>query len=776
MQVIQITSLTGHSPYDITICDISYSNCSVVATGVVSAPVTVTVPTLLQSATQLILLITDSIGCKYFEVLNCITPTPTPTITTTPTVTPTNISCNCITFVNNTSTDEGYGYTDCDGFNYTYKIGPYSYVYVCGKDPNVFGGPVTYSMGSPCVANTCPFPSPTPTTTPTNTPTITPTNTLTPTITPVYCYSFTSPNPTYYFTDSDVNVNKVYLYGNFTGYTNGYVTDYTGKIIRLNSDLTNDNTFSTGTGFNTVLYDGESIIEQSDGKIIATGSFTSYNGTSANRIIRLNSDGSIDPSFVYGTGFNSFTQGGAIDSNGSIVITGLFSSYNGTSSSRIIRLLSNGLVDPSFVYGSGFNNTTIDVLINPDNGMYILGYFSLYNGTSVSNGITKLLSNGSVDTTFSGGTGFSPFAASNPNNIVRISGETSFYVAGFSTSYNGTLINRIVKLNEFGGIDTSFTGGTGFNDIVYRTDIIWVDKIFLTGNFTDYNGNSCLANCIILNSDGSVLQSFNDSNYTNFFVNNYTVFANSTLTGCIVPVYNYVLPTPTPTTTSTITPTPSITPTITPTPTYPYVFDPYVYLVPEPQDTTSLTDLGSYMFNSGATSFLGWGNGGVPSTGSYSNDLNIYIHYSGFTGGSGNFITDVSTLKGYIRQLTGTGTDSYGCIQHQYSFNSIELLTTQINPNIQYFYTLWIPLNAVGGSMTNMTVDIGYNIPCSTDIVYNAIPDTILAATNVVVSSGAVIPSNVYRVLWIDPTCLIPSSSPPPPLSSSLFFKGNTKT
>jgi hypothetical protein len=84
------------------------------------------------------------------------------------------------------------------------------------------------------------------------------------------------------------------------------------------------------------------------------------------------------------------------------------------------------------------------------------------------------------------------------------------------------------------------------------------------------------------------------------------------------------------------------------------VFDPYVYLVPEPQDTTSLTDLGNYMYNSGSTSFLGWGNGGVPSISGYSNGLNIYIHYSGFTGGSGNFITNVSTLKGYIKQSTGT--------------------------------------------------------------------------------------------------------------------------
>ena len=234
--------------------------------------------------------------------------------------------------------------------------------------------------------------------------------------------------------------------------------------------------------------------------------------------------------------------------------------------------------------------------------------------------------------------------------------------------------------------------------------------------------------------------------------------------------------TPTPSITASYTPTPTITPTHTPTPTYPYVFDPYVYLVPEPQDTTSLTNLGNYMFSSGSTSFLGWGNGGVPSISGYSNNLNVYIHYSGFTGGSGNFVTNVSTLKGYIKQTSGTTTDTFGCSQDQYTFNTIELSPSQVNTGIQYFYTLWIPLNAVGGSMNNMTVDIGYNTPCSTDVVYNAIPDTILAAANVVVSSGAAIPSNVYRVLWIDPSCLIPSSVPPPSLSSSIFFKGNTKT
>jgi hypothetical protein len=377
---------------------------------------------------------------------------------------------------------------------------------------------------------------------PTPTPSVTPTSTQTPTPTPspVYCYSFT-PSSSYYFTDSEVNSGQSYLYGNFTGYTNGYTTSSVGRIIRLNSNLSIDETFSGNSiGFNSVLYDGESIIEQPDGKIIATGSFTSYNGVSANRIIRLNYDGTIDTSFVYGTGFNSFTQGGGIDSNGSVVITGFFTSYNGSSSNRIVRLLSDGTKDTSFVVGSGFNNTTIDVLINPDNSMYVVGYFSSYNGTSGLGGITKLLSGGVIDTSFSGGTGFSPYLPSNPNNIVRIVGETSFYVAGYFTSYNGTPANRIIKLTENGLVDGSFTGGTGFNSTVSTTSVIWGNKILLTGNFTEYDGTSCLDKAILLNSDGSVLYSFDDSNYEDFFVIDYVVYAKSNSSGCIVPVYSYV--------------------------------------------------------------------------------------------------------------------------------------------------------------------------------------------------------------------------------------------
>ena len=70
MQVIEITSLSGHSPYDITICDITKTYCYSGATGVTSAPITVEIPTELSGTQELIVVITDSAGCETFSICN----------------------------------------------------------------------------------------------------------------------------------------------------------------------------------------------------------------------------------------------------------------------------------------------------------------------------------------------------------------------------------------------------------------------------------------------------------------------------------------------------------------------------------------------------------------------------------------------------------------------------------------------------------------------------------------------------------------------------------
>lgn len=326
---------------------------------------------------------------------------------------------------------------------------------------------------------------------------------------PQSCYNFL-PTDSYYLLDYIIKPGTSYFYGSFNGYEeNGIFTLYK-NLIKLNIDLTLDTNFNVGIGFDEILYLGASILEQPDGKIIVTGTFTTYQGISKNRIVRLNTDASIDNTFIIGTGFNGFTQSPAIDSNNCIVVPGLYSDYNGTPAFRIVRLLPNGSVDSTFITGSGFNNTTTDVLINPDDSMFVLGYFDTYKGISVSSpGIIKLLEDGSVDPSFDAGTGINPYLSNNANYFARIAGETSFYIGGFLTEYNGVSVPNIVKINMDGTIDTSFNPGTGFDGVnLYSVNVIWGNKLLVEGDFENYNGTPSNY-AIILNSDGTIYYTFN---------------------------------------------------------------------------------------------------------------------------------------------------------------------------------------------------------------------------------------------------------------------------
>ena len=186
MQSIEILTLSGHSPFTISICDITNTYCYVVATGVITVPLTVNVPTQLLGVTELLVVVTDSEQCKTFLYKSCPTSTPTPTPTTTPTPTSPEVICNCLTFTNIGSSLSSFSYTNCDGVSNNFPIYSGTTLFVCGKLP-IPGTNVIYTVGGICIDNSCPTipPASTPTNTPTNTPTpsVTPTNTITPTVT-----------------------------------------------------------------------------------------------------------------------------------------------------------------------------------------------------------------------------------------------------------------------------------------------------------------------------------------------------------------------------------------------------------------------------------------------------------------------------------------------------------------------------------------------------------------------------------------------------------------
>src|SRR6185369_13066538 len=60
-----------------------------------------------------------------------------------------------------------------------------------------------------------------------------------------------------------------------------------------------DTNFNPGSGPNGLI---TALALQTDGRILVVGAFTQFNATPRNRVARLNSDGSVDPSFNPGAG------------------------------------------------------------------------------------------------------------------------------------------------------------------------------------------------------------------------------------------------------------------------------------------------------------------------------------------------------------------------------------------------------------------------------------------------------------------------------------------
>ena len=302
---------------------------------------------------------------------------------------------------------------------------------------------------------------------------------------------------------------KIIISGDFTTY-NGVSRN---RIARLNIDGSLDTTFDLGTGANGRIIP---IAIQSNEKIIIGGDFTTINGITRNRIAQLNTDGSLDTSFDPGTGLNSGSNSIAVQLEGKIIIGGNFTTFNDISQKQITRLNADGSLDTSFNIGIGTNSTVNAISTQSDGKIVIGGTFTTYNGIS-RNGITRLNTDGSLDTSFSVGSGTgNGNVTSNRVYCSAILTDGKIIIGGDFTSYNGTFQNRIARLNSNGSLDSTFNPSTAANNAVLTTAIQADGKSIIGGHFSTYNG--VLRNRIArLNLDGSVDTSFNftaDFNYT----------------------------------------------------------------------------------------------------------------------------------------------------------------------------------------------------------------------------------------------------------------------
>ena len=274
-----------------------------------------------------------------------------------------------------------------------------------------------------------------------------------------------------------------YVGGDFQSYDGVTVNG----LVRLNSDGSIDPGFATGTGFDSTVW---VLVPARDGSgdIYAGGSFTSYDGVSVNRIARLDADGGLDAGFASGTGFDGLVLAATLagDGSGDIYVGGMFGSYDGSTANGIVRLDADGSLDAAFISGSGFDEE-VDVILPDASGsgaIYVGGYFSSYDGTSV-NGLVRLNADGSLDGGHVTGIGFNDGV----QTIVPVrAGSSDVYAGGEFTGYDGVTVNRIARLDAGGSLDTGFLASGGLDARV--TPITPAGDgsgdVFVGGNFTSF--------------------------------------------------------------------------------------------------------------------------------------------------------------------------------------------------------------------------------------------------------------------------------------------------
>ena len=316
---------------------------------------------------------------------------------------------------------------------------------------------------------------------------------------------------------------KIIVVGDFQG-GSGSITN--NRIVRLNSNSTIDTTFNVGTGFGTTTSNPVRVVKVlSDGKVLLGTNYTTYNGITVTRLLRLNSNGSVDGTFNIGTGPGSTVTCIEFQSDGKMLVGGYFTTFNGVTINRLVRLNTDLTIDNTFNIGSGFNSDVETIAIQSDGKILVGGNFTSFNGIT-TNRLVRLNSDGSRDSTFNIGSGFNLTVRK-----INLEIDGKILVGGLYSTYRASIFNRIVGLTYTGEVDETFDVGFGItlqsttNSSYGVYDILKLNtgKILITGGvFAAYKGNSYNRKLLKLNNNMEV-----DEDFQQTFVSFYSPSAGS---------------------------------------------------------------------------------------------------------------------------------------------------------------------------------------------------------------------------------------------------------
>ncbi|MEZ0007492.1 putative delta-60 repeat protein [Flavobacterium sp. 28YEA47A] len=307
--------------------------------------------------------------------------------------------------------------------------------------------------------------------------------------------------------------DKIIVVGTFTS-ING--TPTARGIARLNADGTVDTSFNVGGTGIDIIGRIISCAVQSDGKILLGGGYIhSYNGVPTRNMIRLNSDGTLDTSFVYPYTYAPSTFSSiykiVVQPDGKILVSGNQSGAADTLGNyigqpHIFRLNANGSLDSTFT--TAFLNATdrnVDfcstciapvqnMVLQPDGKIIIVGSFVSFNYIRRRDNIVRLNSNGTLDNTFLANNSHVTSNRAIKDAVIEPSGK--IIIGGEFTTFNGLTTNKLARLNTDGTVDITFSPGGGptyydnYPGTVFDLNRQADGKVIVSGGFSHYNAIS----------------------------------------------------------------------------------------------------------------------------------------------------------------------------------------------------------------------------------------------------------------------------------------------
>jgi hypothetical protein len=274
---------------------------------------------------------------------------------------------------------------------------------------------------------------------------------------------------------------KLIVGGAFTAYKGVTVN----RLARLFPDGTLDTDFIFGTNATGTVRCTKVL---SDGRIAVGGFFDQYNGVTVNSIVILNPEGTIHTTMT-GANLSVFT---IAEYGDYLIIGGSFSTFNGASYKRLVKVHSTtGVIDSNFTIGTGFQHIDAggydsgcavrSVYVDSGGWIYAGGAFNRYRGSNVTL-LVKLSAFGSLLTTYNLA-GLTIYSA--VDSVVVNTFGTVICVGNFTLG-SPIAFNRIAAFTSTG--DPYDVFGTGLNGPAKKVSIIGTNKLLVSGEFGNYNG------------------------------------------------------------------------------------------------------------------------------------------------------------------------------------------------------------------------------------------------------------------------------------------------